>query len=463
MPKRILVVEDDKHLLALLERRLRMAGYEVVGVMDLHSARRQVRLAPPDLVLLDIQLPDGHGLDLLEALKEEVPEADTVVMTGLADLSVAIRVMQEGAYDFLAKPFDGDAILEVVGRCFKDQAARKGIDPGIPTCDTTGGRYHLIGTDPTMVEVFKLIGIAATSQSPVLIRGASGTGKELVARAIHQHYGPDEPFVAVNCAALPDSLLESELFGHEKGSFTGAVSSRKGSFELAGRGTILLDEIGDMSQLTQAKLLRVLQGREFTPLGAERSRVFRARVIAATHRDLEAMIEAGEFRSDLYFRLRVIEIIIPPLRERRQDIPRLSRFLLHSAAKRLGKKVYLIPDHVMDYFLAYDWPGNVRELENAITRAVAMAHGPTISLEGLEIPQRPEEGQDLRTGRAIGPEELHGSSAAGPAAAEEPEELDAVIESHTRTILARSGGNKREAARRLGISPARLYRILSET
>ena len=451
MAKRVLVVDDEAPIRSTLARILDEPDYRVVGVGTLSRARATLDDLRPHLVLLDLQLPDGHGLDLLPALDETTPEADVIVMTGMDDLSVAIEAMRAGAYDFLAKPLEPDALREVVERCFKDQVARRTAS----AAPETGMKpQRLIGRDPGMVEAFKLMGMAATSRSPVLIRGESGTGKELVARSIHRHQMPDRPFVAVNCAALPDGLLESELFGHERGAFTGAEASRTGSLEQAGEGTLLLDEIGDTTPAFQTKLLRVLQEGEYARLGAERTQRLRARVMAATHRPLEEMIERGAFRSDLYFRLRVIEITVPPLAERRGDIPRLARYLLASAASRLEKPVHRIPSEVMDVLVHHDWPGNVRELENAVTRAVALARGPAITVDGLGL--RDGVGRD---GSAAA--EVDGARE-GQVVPTDSEVLDDVIRAHARAVLRRADGNKREAARRLEISPARLYRILDE-
>lgn len=451
MAKRVLVVDDEAPIRSTLARVLGRPGYEVVGAGTLSHARATLPDLRPHLVLLDLQLPDGHGLDLLPAVEKAVPDGDVIVMTGMDDLSVAIEAMRAGAYDFLTKPLEPEALLEVVERCFQDQVARRTA----PEMSDVGIKpQRLIGRDPGMVEAFKLMGMAATSRSPVLIRGESGTGKELVARSIHRHQMPDRPFVAVNCAALPDGLLESELFGHERGAFTGASTSRKGSLELAGEGTLLLDEIGDTTPSFQTKLLRVLQDGEYARLGAERTQQLRARVMAATHRPLEEMIDREEFRSDLYFRLRVIEITVPPLSKRRGDIPRLARYLLASAASRLEKAVHRIPSDVMEVLVHHDWPGNVREMENAVTRAVALAKGPAITADGL----------GLKDGLGAGGPSDDGSlrGAGGQLVPTDSEALEDIIRAHTRAVLERTDGNKREAARRLDISPARLYRILDE-
>ena len=456
MPKRILIVEDDDAQRSVLRRILRREGMDILVAPDLATARSQATEGP-DLVLLDLQLPDGSGLEILGSLKRTNPDGDIIVMTGMDDLSIAVEAMQRGAYDFVAKPFELDTILELVGRCLSDQDERRAA--GAAAAVGEGASVSkLVGAAPRMLEVFKLMGMAATSRSPVLIRGASGTGKELVARTIHQHQMADRPFVAVNCAALPDGLLESELFGHERGAFTGAQTSRRGALEMAGDGTLLLDEIGDTSPSFQTKLLRVLQEREFTPLGSERARPLKARVMAATHRPLETMIEEGDFRADLYFRLRVVEITVPALAERRQDIPRIAMHLLRSAAERLEKPVHHIPPDVMDALMSHAWPGNVRELENALTRAVALSRGPNVTLDALGLTDLPQPSDVAAGGNGMG-QDAEGVPTPSP---EPVEELDEVVRAHVLDVLARVDGNKREAARRLGISPARLYRIIAD-
>jgi transcriptional regulator with PAS, ATPase and Fis domain len=295
-----------------------------------------------------------------------------------------------------------------------------------------------------MIAIYKMIGMLAGNRAAVLVRGETGTGKERIARAIHFNSpAAEEPFLAVNCSALAETLLESELFGHVRGAFTGAVASRRGCFELAGTGTIFLDEIGDTSPGLQAKLLRVVETREFYPVGSERPRQSQARVIAATHRPLEALVQAGRFREDLYFRLKVVEIVVPPLRERPEDIPLLAAHLLARVAGELHRDVRALNDDALRELARYDWPGNVRELENALTRAAVLARGPVVGLEHLAL----------------------GRSAAVPDPAETAtvgDRLDDVERAHVLRVLARTGGNKRQAARLLGISRPRLDRLLAE-
>jgi DNA-binding NtrC family response regulator len=321
----------------------------------------------------------------------------------------------------------------VIARVFADRELRnRGREPS-----GAGMTPGLIGRDPRMIEIFKVIGQAAAGRASVVIRGESGTGKELIARAIHQ-LSPDrlQPFVAVDCTSLPSTLLESELFGHLRGSFTGAVGDRRGRFALAGRGTIFLDEIGDTSPEFQSKLLRVLQEREFYPVGAERPERTEARVIAATHRNLEALVAAGTFREDLYFRLRIVEILLPPLRDRIGDLPLLANHLIARASIALGRRPPIMAPEALDALLAHDWPGNVRELENCLTRATVLAAGEVIRPEHLAISSRRSTGSALL----------------GTLAEQEREHLARVLEA--------SGGQKARAARILGVSRPRLDRLL---
>jgi len=455
MSEHILVVDDEPAIRDLMRRILSRAGYEVRTTATAEAALEHLATQPTDIVITDVHLPAMDGLELLRVGRARYPDVDFIVITGYEDMSSAISAMRDGAYDFLVKPLDVEHIRRVVSRCAADRLARADLhapDPGRATDDDTG---TIIGRHPRMVRIYKLIGSIARLRAPVLVRGETGTGKELVARTIHAHSpAADQPFVAVNCTALPETLLESELFGHVRGAFTGAVADRKGRFELAGHGTIFLDEIGDTSPSFQAKLLRVLQENEFFPLGAEQPRRTPARVIAATHRPLEELVRSGAFREDLYFRLRVIEIHVPPLRERASDIPLIAHDLLRRISRKLGKDVSVIPEPVMAALMNYPWPGNVRELENSLTRAVAVARGPAITLDDLALETVAAD---------LGPDAAIGSGTAPDAAGLEPgdETLDAVVAAHVRRVLARTNGNKRETARLLGISPSRLYRLLS--
>jgi transcriptional regulator with GAF, ATPase, and Fis domain len=320
----------------------------------------------------------------------------------------------------------------------------------------------VIGRDPRLMEIFKMIGVLSRNRATVLVRGETGTGKEVMARAIHDHsLHADEPFIAVNCTALSDTLLESELFGHVKGAFTGAISSRKGYFELAGTGTIFLDEIGDTTLEFQTKLLRVLQDRTFFPVGGETSRRTAARIITATHQDLEALVEEGGFREDLYFRLRVVEIVVPPLRERRGDIEALAMHLLARIRSETQQEVHHIHPDAMRALVEYDWPGNVRELENALTRASILARGATVGPEHLRLgSDRPEVMEDAGDGGEMAWVGM-GSMATG-GREDAGWTLDSAIGRQVMKVLQHTGWNKSEAARLLEISRSRLARLIEK-
>jgi DNA-binding NtrC family response regulator len=359
-------------------------------------------------------------------------------------MRTAIGAMKAGAYDYLVKPLDLDQIDLMVERCGRDQRLRRRAAQLAAEAGEPYALSQLVGRDARMIDIYKTIGAVARSRTPVLIRGETGTGKEVIARAIHfNSVDASEPFVAVNCTSIPESLLESELFGHVKGSFTGATSDRKGRFELAGRGTIFLDEIGDTSPAFQAKLLRVLQEREFYPVGGERARRTEARVVAATHRPLERMVREGQFREDLYFRLRVVEIAVPPLRERRGDIAVLADHLLREGAREMHVAPPVLAADAAARLTAYDWPGNVRELENALTRAVVLGRGSAVTADDLVL----------------------GNTEPAPAGAEgegDNHSLAAIERAHIVRILERTRGNKRQACRLLRISRPRLDRLLEK-
>jgi DNA-binding NtrC family response regulator len=446
--RKLLLVDDDPAILVALEFHFLRSNFEVRTAASAEEALGMLHEYRPDVVLTDVQMGGMSGLELLDAVNKGMPEVDVIVITGYEDMRTTIGAIRSGAYDYLVKPVDVEQLELVVNRCLRDRAARRRGAAAAPE----GGPPAPVATDagvgrsPQMIEIYKLIGMLSASRTPVLIRGETGTGKELVASAIH-NYSPwsGEPFVAINCTALAESLLESELFGHVKGAFTGALGDRRGKFELAGSGTIFLDEIGDTTPSFQAKLLRVLQAREFYPVGSERPRKTQARVIAATHRPIEELIRSGQFREDLYFRLRVVEINLPPLRERKEDIPILAEHLLARAAREVGKDVRIIPPRVMQLLQEHAWPGNVREMENAITRAVVMAHGPALSPEHFAL-----QGQNGRP---------------APDTPGDEDEIGTLAQAqrrHVERVLAHTHGNKSRAARILGISRPRLDRLLAQ-
>ena len=381
---RVLIADDEDGLRWVLEKGLRQAGYEVTAVRDGDEALRAFSEAPFDLVFLDIRMPGTDGLTVLAKLRALASDAHVIVMTAHGTMETAIQAMQRGAYDYLAKPFDLDEVLLLAERALAagrltQEVAR--LKTGLQEVWEFGA---LIGRHPRMQEVYKTIGRIAASDVTVLLRGESGTGKELVARAIH-HYSrrAGRPFVAVSSAAIPGTLLESELFGHERGAFTDAKERKLGKLELAHGGTLFLDEIGDMPPELQTKLLRALQERTIERVGGQESLRVDVRVLAATNRDLETMMREGRFREDLFYRLNVVTVTLPPLRERRRDIPLLVEHLLAKYAAELGERG--VAPEALDRLVGHDWPGNVRELENVVQRAMVMATTGVILPEHLPI------------------------------------------------------------------------------
>jgi two-component system nitrogen regulation response regulator GlnG len=381
---RILVADDEDSLRWVLEKSLKQAGYDVTAVKDGEAAIRAWGAEPFDLVFLDIRMPGVDGLTVLARIRERNPDALLIVMTAHGTMDTAIQAMQRGAYDYLAKPFDLDEVVllaerALVARRLTQEVAQ--LRTGLSEVWEFGA---LIGRHPRMQDVYKTIGRIAGSDVTVLLRGDSGTGKELVARAIH-HYSrrAGRPFVAVSCAAIPATLLESELFGHERGAFTDAKERKLGKLELAHGGTFYLDEVGDMPVELQAKLLRALQERTIERIGGQEPIRIDVRVLAATNRDLEALMRDGRFREDLYYRLNVVTLNLPPLRERRRDIPLLVEHFLAKHTAELGERGMVA--EALDRLVGYDWPGNVRELENVVQRAMVMATGGVILPEHLPI------------------------------------------------------------------------------
>jgi len=432
--QRVLIVDDDEAIRASMAESLRKSGREVRVAEGAAAALKHLSDWRAGVVICDVRMPDLGGLELLSILTERAADADVIMMTAFDDMPTVVSAMRGGAVDFLVKPVDLHELRRTVDRLFADRAIRREA-PANGDAGTPAGA--LVGRTPAMIETFKLIGQAAAIDATVLVRGESGTGKELVARAIHASSRRSTfPFVPVNCAALPSSLLESELFGHVRGSFTGATSDRRGRFAMAERGTIFLDEIGDTSTELQSKLLRALQNREYQPVGSEATHATDARVIAATHRPLETMIESGLFRQDLYYRLRVVEIVIPPLRERADDIPLLARHFLERASSTMAMHNATISPDAMRVLQAYAWPGNVRELEHCLTRAIVKARGGVIHSD------------DLTLGAATESSPNSFSS------------LDGVEHDHLARVFSATGYQKSKTAEILGVSRPRLDRLL---
>jgi two-component system response regulator AtoC len=449
MKRSVLIVDDDASIRKSLTQGLVRVADDVRAVEDAEHALSAMAESPADVVLADVRMPGMDGLELLRLLRGRLPQTSVIMMTAFDDLPTVARAMREGAIDFLVKPLDLHQLRRMVETVFEDQEARRRGRRGAVVADAGASRetrpdvsaetFQLLGRDPAMIEIFKTVGQVAASRASVVIRGESGTGKELIARAIHANspYAA-EPFVPVNCTALPETLLESELFGHTRGAFTGASSDRKGRFALAGRGTIFLDEIGDTALDFQSKLLRVLQEHEFYPVGAERPERTDARVIAATHRNLEELVRDGDFREDLYYRLRVLEIVVPPLRDRISDIPLLAEHLIAKASGAMGRPPPVLSVEATDALLAHSWPGNVRELENCLTRAVVLGRGDVVRPEHLGLAAPPGSGPARLT------------------------TLEEVEREHVVGVLKATRGHKSRSAEILGVSRPRLDRLIEK-
>ena len=442
---RVLVVDDDRSIRRTLEKFLAGEGYEVVTAADGHEA---IRAAPgADVVLLDLGLPGADGFDVLAQVRADAHPPPVVVITARDDMQSTVRAIQMGAYEYLVKPLDIDRLRLVVRRAAESRDAERALGQFVARETESYQVGNIIGRSAPIREVYKAIGAVSTSRASVLVLGESGTGKELVAKAIHYASADrDKPFVAINCTAFARDLLESELFGHVRGAFTGAVGDKVGRFELAGAGTLFLDEIGELPVELQAKLLRVLQERVFERVGDARPIPLRARVIAATHRDLDALVQSGAFREDLLYRLRVMEIRLPPLRERAEDVPLLVEGLLAKINLELHKHVRLVSRETMAALQRYPWPGNVRELENALTRAVVLSQG-----EVLEARHLPIATTDDAPRRAPPPREDG-----------ELVSLREVERRHIERVLVACEWNKRRACAVLEISRPTLDRKIEE-
>jgi DNA-binding NtrC family response regulator len=439
--RRILIVDDDRSIRRTLEKFLIGEGYEVTTAQDAPGA---IAAADgPDLMLLDLGLPGGSGFDVLAALADRPAKPTIVVVTARDDMQSTVKAIQLGAYEYLVKPIDIDRLRAVVQAALASRESRAEL---VELAARGANAGEILGKSPSIRDIWKQIGAVSTTRAPVLISGESGTGKELVARAIHNaSYAEERPFVAVSCTALAPGVLESELFGHVKGAFTGAIGDRPGRFELAGKGTLFLDEIGEIPLELQAKLLRVLQERTFERVGDSRTHTLEARIIAASHRDLAQMVAKGTFREDLMYRLRVVEILVPPLRERAGDIGVLVEGLLAKIAADLDKPIRYVTPSALAKLTSYAWPGNVRELENTLTRAVVLAK--TDVLDETLLPL--------------------GQAAAASAAA--PAEVDGELSTlrelerrHITKVLASTEWNKRRACAILDISRPTLDRKIEE-
>ncbi|GAB6271159.1 MAG: sigma-54 dependent transcriptional regulator [Smithella sp.] len=449
----ILVIDDDESIVETLDLYLTEEGYTVRTALTGTDGLNKYVQEAADVVILDIRLPDVDGFAVLEDLKEENENVKVIMITAFHDMETTINAMKGGAFDYIHKPVNVDELDLAIKKALKSLEMEKKIDGLLMEPSRNFRVGDIIGTGNEMREIFKTIGTVSQSRATVLIQGESGTGKELIAKVIHNNTSPDEPFIAVNCSAIVETLLESELFGHEKGSFTGAVARKLGKFELARFGTVFLDEISEMSVNLQAKLLRVLQEMEFERVGGKDTVKVHARIMAATNKDLRGMVKEGKFRDDLYYRLNIVAINLPPLRSRRQDIAPLIDYLLSKINLDLHKKIVGVSGEVMEKFMNYVWPGNIRELENLLVRACVVAKGQVLGVNDF-----PDLGKDS----AILPVKDDTADIFTP---EEPGKfltLDQVEERYIRKIIKETDKNKGEICETLGISRPTFERKLDK-
>jgi DNA-binding NtrC family response regulator len=442
----VLLVDDKPNNLEVLSTLLRQEGYEVRVARSGEEALAEARGVSPDAIITDLKMPKMDGLAFFQAVRAVDPDIPTIFITAFGTVESAVAAMKLGAYDYLSKPLDHEKLTLILRRALDQRRIARENRDLRAALRARQAFEQIVGASPKMQRLLQLVETISASHATVLIQGESGTGKELVARAIHEASPRrDQRLVVVNCSALSESLLESELFGHEKGSFTGATARKRGWFEVADGGTLFLDEIGDVSPHLQVRLLRVLQEREFERVGGTDSIRVDFRLVAATNRDLKGEVAAGRFREDLFYRLSVISLRVPPLRERHEDIPLLVRYFLQKCGQRESKQIASVSPDVMDRLVQYPWPGNVRELENAIERAVVVAHGDRLTLEML-------------------PEEIQEWSPSPRKQSRPPEEF--TFEEMERFLiekaLERSGGNKSQAARLLNIHRRSIYNRLKK-
>ena len=442
MKKRILVVEDEDKLRRILELQLLDSGYDVVKAATAEEALPLIDRS--DLILTDLKLPGMTGIEMLQLVRRQDSHVPVIVMTAFGTVENAVDAMKAGAADFLLKPFSLDHLTTVVNKALEIRNLR---DENRRLKEELGRKYqwdNIVGRSTAMQQIFGTILRVAPTRATVLLAGESGVGKDLIARCIHFHSPRKErPFVKINCTALPENLMESELFGYEKGAFTGATVSKPGKFEQADTGTVMLDEIGDVPNNIQVKLLRVLQEREFERLGSNKTQHIDVRVVAATNRDLRAALEDGTFREDLYYRLNVVPIEIPPLRERKEDIPYLANHFVEKLSPEMGGRVHGVTDAAIEKLMQYSWPGNVRELENVIERSIVMALRDKL------------DAADIRLDMNIRPRQ-----SAGEPGLPEGMSLDQFEQDLIRNALKKADGNKSQAARLLGLTRNALrYRL----
>jgi DNA-binding NtrC family response regulator len=450
MKPRILIVDDDDVSCRLFTEVLEGEGYQVQQAQSGEEAVERLRSEAYDLLLVDVRMPGMSGLDVTRAMRQEQPALPIVVMTAFGSIETAVEAIQEGAFDYVSKPMNLDELKRIVARALAQREQRSLPRINIKQLEDPEQQKTIIGRSPAMIEVFKMVARVAPSKSTVLILGESGTGKEVIARSIHRHSTRAQgPFIAVDCGALTETLLESELFGHTRGAFTGAVSDKKGVFQLANGGTCFLDEIGDISTNMQAKLLRVLQEEEVRPVGGKDWMKIDARVVAATNKDLAERVQSGAFREDLYYRLNVVNIRLPPLRERPEDIGALVETFVQRYSEAARKHITAISRDALDILKRFPWPGNVRQLENAIEQAVVLARHPVITAEDLP--------QEVRGGPPSSAEKVP----AGQLSVSDMPSLEEVKKRYARYVIDRVQGNISQAAKILEIDRRSLYRMMA--
>ena len=444
--RKILLIDDEHSLVRTLELYFQSKGYLVLAAFDAREGLDLWRKHDPDLVLLDVQLPGIDGTQALSAAKDENLSGDVIMITAFQDMEATLAAIQRGAADYLYKPLDLDALDVLLEKILMRRKEREKIERLSHVISESFKPNQIIGKSSATLEVLKDIARVALTPVTVLIEGDTGTGKELVARTIHQQWAPLEPFVAINCAAVVSNLLESELFGHERGAFTGAVHRKPGKLEIAGNGTVFLDEAGELPLEIQAKFLRVLQEKQFQSVGGLKDIPFKARLLVATNRNLESMVQAGSFREDLYFRLKVFVIHIPPLRERTEDIVPLAENFVSRMNRELDRNVTRIPMEYINTLKAYDWPGNVRELENVLRRAMILSRSDVLELDECWF-QRSEA--------------VHTPSSASEKS-DELKSLNCVEKEHILKILKHTGGNYGETCKILGITRPTLRKKIND-
>jgi len=456
---KVLIVDDDSSMRYSLNRMLEGQGLQVSLAKNGTEALARFDEESPELVVMDIKMPGQSGLDVLKRIKERDPKALVILMTAFGTTETAIEAMKFGAFDYILKPFDIPQMRALVERALEVSRMMKKMVSYPDRPEMGAAEEAIVGSSQAMQQIYKMIGQVAPTDVTVLLRGESGSGKELVARAIYHHSSrADKPFLPVNCAAIPETLLESELFGHEKGAFTGALTKRIGKFEQCTGGTLFLDEIGDMTPATQAKILRVLQDQQFERLGGAERITVDVRLIVATNKDLEKGIREGGFRQDLYYRLKVVSLHLPPLRERKEDIPELVRYFLQCFAPEINRNVRDITPRALEKLMRYRWPGNVRELENAVKRALVIAKGSTLipedfSLEGVGADLAgPQSQMDFEERLQILMDPVFKELAEHSRGSPEPDLMSSVEKILIKRALQETKGNQVQAAILLGIS-----------